>query len=345
MSSRSTFFRNGSRSPPNRSPGLTGVTGNEASMSEMTRELSTLGNHYENVSSILAADQGAISTDSENDGYAPTIIRKSQTLETKLLVEGCEKSTEASDEKTFVKHWKKQLREIIKTENEKYTSFLQASRPFELPINTSTGRSFNTLLHKIGETGNATFVRRSTVLDISAAEIVKSLDSELGLSEGVSGIGLLRSGIHKSFTIYNECLKRLFGYDEELSNKIGKIEKINNKVLSLLELDESEMTPEFLESIRCFVRESFDKYGVAENYKNFCKEYMRFHLLRQIITPPHSVAEEKVIHNCSICTVSEVGFVFTPCGHTFCGNCMQKQRQQCYICRSSITGRVKLYFT
>ena len=46
---------------------------------------------------------------------------------------------------------------------------------------------------------------------------------------------------------------------------------------------------------------------------------------------------------CSICFDNRVDIVLTPCGHTFCENCLGKANE-CYKCRGTINSKHKIYF-
>jgi hypothetical protein len=46
---------------------------------------------------------------------------------------------------------------------------------------------------------------------------------------------------------------------------------------------------------------------------------------------------------CQICFENRVNLVLTPCGHTFCGKCLDNS-SICFACRSPINDRFKIYF-
>ncbi len=46
---------------------------------------------------------------------------------------------------------------------------------------------------------------------------------------------------------------------------------------------------------------------------------------------------------CSICFEKRVDTVLTPCGHTFCSDCLGSTRE-CYSCRGNISSRHKIFF-
>lgn len=60
--------------------------------------------------------------------------------------------------------------------------------------------------------------------------------------------------------------------------------------------------------------------------------------------------ERRMINLCSICMDKKVDKVIVPCGHTFCGNCIQQaestilnRTKKCGICRTQYTQSINLY--
>jgi hypothetical protein len=54
------------------------------------------------------------------------------------------------------------------------------------------------------------------------------------------------------------------------------------------------------------------------------------------------IKKENSKYECNICFENEIEYVCVPCGHTFCSKCLNGN--ECYICRSPIQSKVKLYF-
>lgn len=54
------------------------------------------------------------------------------------------------------------------------------------------------------------------------------------------------------------------------------------------------------------------------------------------------IKKENSKFECNICFENDIEYVCVPCGHTFCSKCLNGK--ECYICRSPIESKVKLYF-
>jgi hypothetical protein len=47
---------------------------------------------------------------------------------------------------------------------------------------------------------------------------------------------------------------------------------------------------------------------------------------------------------CVVCINEPVNHVFVPCGHTFCGQCTKRLTAVCFICRTEIRQKMRIYF-
>ena len=52
--------------------------------------------------------------------------------------------------------------------------------------------------------------------------------------------------------------------------------------------------------------------------------------------------QNKEINKCSICLINNISICCIPCGHTYCNYCINKTNN-CYICRSNIINKIKIY--
>ena len=46
---------------------------------------------------------------------------------------------------------------------------------------------------------------------------------------------------------------------------------------------------------------------------------------------------------CPICCINKVNIFTNPCGHTLCNTCADNMSTTCFICRSTVTDKLKLY--
>ena len=83
---------------------------------------------------------------------------------------------------------------------------------------------------------------------------------------------------------------------------------------------------------------------IEDDYKKVIEAYRRFVALRDVVMTSRGIVAQESEPLCSICLDEPVAFTLTPCGHTFCQTCIRRQNGTCFICRSAIRDKVKLYF-
>jgi hypothetical protein len=47
---------------------------------------------------------------------------------------------------------------------------------------------------------------------------------------------------------------------------------------------------------------------------------------------------------CPICMTEELVMFMVPCGHVICSTCSERVVDRCFVCRSEISSKNKLYF-
>jgi hypothetical protein len=72
--------------------------------------------------------------------------------------------------------------------------------------------------------------------------------------------------------------------------------------------------------------------------------YRKFASLREMIQLFRFLDLQDKEPLCAICLNESVSFVLTPCGHTLCSTCMKRQTSVCYMCRTQVRDKVKIYF-
>jgi hypothetical protein len=111
-----------------------------------------------------------------------------------------------------------------------------------------------------------------------------------------------------------------------------------------MELPVNDDTTELSTSIQTYLEKIYKENDIEDSYKLFIESYRRFVILKEMMTI-HRVTDlldkEPL---CSICMSEAVTHTISPCGHTFCGTCAKRQTVQCYMCRTSIRERIRIYF-
>ena len=235
--------------------------------------------------------------------------------------------------------WRGMLQDALYRLNNEYVEFLDAM-PDGLPTAERHASLVRELSHPSFNPG-ASWLKRN---------VLEVVDNKAVLAELESGIGTdvvgLQKTLQKVIGVYLKTLDGLFAVDTELSEKVTGLDKVLRKVLEMPL--ESEPSPE-LSALQTaalrYLEAEYRRNGIADDYTKYCAMYARFCALRPLIAAFYAVSGAREHNCCSICTTEKIGAAIVPCGHVFCSACASKQRTVCFICRTTITDRLKLYFS
>jgi len=158
----------------------------------------------------------------------------------------------------------------------------------------------------------------------------------------------VKEQIKKIFDEYLSCMERMFQAHSKIEDKLTELDELEHEFMSLSCLDTDDGTKEFsaLESsIQTFIQKKYEASTVAADYADFKKYYSRWKTLRSVVLQAHVAQDIQGGPYCSICTTERINTALTPCGHTYCNNCGQKQKSACFICRSAVKERLRIFFT
>jgi hypothetical protein len=178
-------------------------------------------------------------------------------------------------------------------------------------------------------------------LDLSGAAF---FNDEFGIE-----LESFRTTLKKVCESYDKAYFDLFESDEELMLNIKKFTELSKQLNTILLLDVNDASLDVFASITKYLSEFFKKQNIKEKFDTFLLARKKFIVLRDLIMMCHKTVtrtdEGNEAPNCTICINNPVKMAFVPCGHTFCLSCATKQNLQvCYICRTKIGSKLKLYY-
>ena len=237
------------------------------------------------------------------------------------------------DERDFLRIWRRRLRDAVADENIRLLRFLRSHAEV-------TDAEF---LERIREfpPNSGWFSRhiQNNVFDLSG--VLADLDSRLGIPYTD-----LRRANHTAFQMYASVVRKLFDCEDALNTKLAAIHELQTRLEGLVisDLSGSEAS-ELQTAIINYVRGVYRSHAIDTAYKEFMTCYAEWHALRGIVLGQHvGAAEVTAGPLCSICTTNKISCALVPCGHTFCNNCAMRQRHLCYVCRSFVRERMRVYF-
>lgn len=151
------------------------------------------------------------------------------------------------------------------------------------------------------------------------------------------------------YKTYGDELLRADADLNEITNRLEELHKRSNFIMGLH--PNSELDTLF-ESYMKYINTESSRMNLEEKYLGVVEAYKRWTLTRTLIKAVKSAVavteaaadSERAGPTCSICMTNEVNYVSVPCGHTMCNHCISRMNHLCYICRTPIKQKLKLYF-
>ena len=245
--------------------------------------------------------------------------------------------TYENDGRDYARKWSAAFRDVIASESADFVHFLQ--KPREDYASEITRKEFIAILSNGTLSPQASWWKTNLV-DIPMYSAVDAIDHELGMS-----LTELQNNLHSAMDLYKKTVTELFTLDATLSKNIKCLNVKSQQLLQLRDLEEN--TPECLalqNSILDYIHSQYKYLSIESDYHNFCKTYARFSALRSILSTNAPTSTNSTESQCAICNKNELSTALIPCGHVYCGDCARMQQTHCYICRCSITDRLRIFF-
>ena len=248
-------------------------------------------------------------------------------------------------------NWRKRLREMMIHQNETVLSFLakplgeQATvgpveeilrrYAYRQDIDSSAIKTFKQLLDSSSTATTATTQKPSVQEEIAACV----------LSKGPSTLQEIKAQVNGLIELYKTTGDQLLDSENQLKLKVEKMDKIQKRVSTVVELQTNEATPELVAALENYLKVSFRDMNIEKHYRDILALYQKHIGLRdaiQVFKTSSQVVSEPL---CPICLTDTIGTAISPCGHTFCNSCAKRMVMECGVCRGKIRDRLKLYFT
>jgi len=230
---------------------------------------------------------------------------------------------------------------MMTQQNEKILSFL--ARPVS---EHSLLGPVETILRKysIRQEVSASSIKtcRQLLTDISGSSAHQDITEALA-TKGTSSLTQIKEQINILVEMYKNTGQVLMDEENRLRLSLEKIDKIQKRVSTIMELQENEATTDLVASLEKYLAISFRETDIESSYKNILHLYQRHLFLREAIQV-FKVTQDSHEPLCPICLEDSVATAISPCGHTFCSTCAKKMVNECGMCRGKIRDRLKLFF-
>ena len=145
---------------------------------------------------------------------------------------------------------------------------------------------------------------------------------------------------------YNEYIssgEQLMRYHADLLADADKMDKIADKINSILSLGPNSASDTLIESFSVYISQMHADLNIEKKWRDFTELMARREYIRQLLDIPLATSRHYEAPLCPVCINNSVSHVITPCGHTFCETCIGQTRT-CMVCRGVVNRKLKLFF-
>lgn len=254
-------------------------------------------------------------------------------------------NTSIPDDRKFLRNWRSQLQECLNQQHARMIRFLLADASGGTDVTNSD--VYRRCCEVVTKYSKPTWNFASSVRDLSlpatgggsaAGSPDADLDRELGIS-----LEALRELQRKAVRLYVGAGQRICAAEGRLEEKLRRLDTIVGRINDLMFLEPTTELEEMAAPTRAYLDSVLSKITLEDDYRSLMDAYRQFAGLRSVVGL--SQFQRPAAPTCSICMTKEVSQAVTPCGHTFCEDCCRTQMTGCYICRTQIRDKVRLYFT
>lgn len=274
-------------------------------------------------------------TSNESASRLSTNLGTARSLQQRFMNEV--QGASGSDERDWLRVWRKKIREPITRFNDAFFDFLIKDREGKDQESiTKMKQLIVRMSNNIPASGRSYFPELGW--DISMNTVKQELEEDLDIH-----LEEFKESQKKLLRVYSETLKDLFAVDARLQEKITKMNQVVDKVQAFMQLEANSELDAMAEPTANYLGAVLKNNDISSDFVHFMITYKHWIALYDTIQLSQ-VAAPNGPPTCCICTVADITHAMIPCGHTFCSGCINKQMSLCYLCRTSVRDRLKLHF-
>lgn len=233
---------------------------------------------------------------------------------------------------------RKAFRDFYMKEQTHIFSFLDA--PIQGNETLSTAQTIVKRFGRADYNGNRVKVR-DLCLDISSNEAVEAVQGMVG------EISLLQwaEQTRTLFDTWRLAVGQLMTAETKIEQTLKSFGEIHKRVTTLLQLPPNSAYDAMVGSTEIYMKQLFEESRLEEHYKEYIAALKKITVLSDVLHIFRMAINTTTEPMCSVCMAEPVGLALVPCGHTFCLTCGQKQMISCYVCRTPMKDRLKIFFS
>ena len=237
--------------------------------------------------------------------------------------------------------WKKRLREFLSKKNTDLLDFLNLS----VPSHPTLGKG-DALLWKFNSRNIIPFAGlvKNAVMDISGADIFSEIRAAMLEFRTDNSVADLKATVKYIYEEYRKAGDAILRAESVMKVKLEVFDKIQKAIVGLLELEPNCATNDLMKETENYLENIFEKNKIRSSYEELVGAYRRFVVLREFVQMFRISQSNENEPLCTICLESPVTHCTNPCGHTYCEQCLRRQKNTCFMCRTPVENTIRLYF-
>jgi hypothetical protein len=188
---------------------------------------------------------------------------------------------------------------------------------------------------------------RDLVLDCSCTEIVAEIQQTIQ-SAGKSSNDPFENWIQQTRTLldlWRQAMTEFSAAETKLKVHMTIFDDIQKRATTVLQLPNGETYEPLTKAMEEYLRSVFQEHTIEADYNETIKALKKIVVLTDALGAIRQMVNANTEPLCSVCIQDAVSIATVPCGHTFCANCGARQMTTCYICRTPISNRLKIFFS
>jgi hypothetical protein len=268
----------------------------------------------------------------------PSLATITKNLAQRHVQELKETADSALPRLNIVQQLRKSFREFYSKEQQHVFSFLDSD-----VASSETLSSCVQVLKRFGRadyTANRCKVR-DLPLDFSFQSAVSTIQESLNL-------GSLEKWVEQTkqlLEIWRQTTQLLFSVEKRMEAQLKVFQDLHARMKTTYQLPPNEVYDTLIFATEAYMKRAFDDSKLEELYTEYISCIKRLIVLTDAMNLVRLFVNASTEPVCSVCMTEPVGLAAVPCGHTFCHQCGMKQMLTCYICRTPVKERQKLFFS
>ena len=135
--------------------------------------------------------------------------------------------------------------------------------------------------------------------------------------------------------------------EKQLSTAVTTFQEMDKKCRTLISFPDtqSEEYSGLVEAAERYIKRVFQENQIEHTFKEWLTAFKKLTVLSDSLTAIRAIVNSPSEPMCGVCFNEPVASACVPCGHTFCATCMMKQHISCYICRTPIKEKLRIYLS